>query len=88
VTSLPVQLHAADKTAILDTTYANLLQLDFVSTHKLTSRKVYFSILVGTEGSLRGIPVQIRYQPNWWFQVVLNLVPGDPFITAPTLASR
>jgi len=86
VTSLPVQLHAADKTAILDTTYANLLQLDFVSTHKLTSRKVYFSILVGTEGSLRGIPVQIRYQPNWWFQVVLNLVPG-PVITAPTLVS-
>jgi hypothetical protein len=87
VTSLPVQLHAADKTAILDTTYANLLQLDFVSTHKLTSRKVYFTILVGTEGSLRGIPVQIRYQPNWWFQVVLNLVPGNPVITAPTLAS-
>ena len=86
LTSLPVQLHAADKTPILVTTYANLLQLDFVSTHKLTGKKVYFTILVGTEGSLRGIPVQIRYQPNWWFQVVLNLVPG-PVITAPTLVS-
>jgi hypothetical protein len=21
------------------------------------------------------VPVQIRYQPNWWFQVVLNLLP-------------
>ena len=57
------------------------------ATPKLTGRKVYFTILAGTEGSLRGIPVQIRYQPNWWFQVVLNLVPGNPVITAPTLAS-
>jgi len=24
---------------------------------------------------MKGVPVQIRYQPNWWFQVVLNLQP-------------
>jgi len=88
VASLPVQLHAADKTPLLDTTYSNLVQLDFVSTHKLTGKKVYFTILVGTDPPLRGVPVQIRYQPNWWFHVVLNLAPGKPVTTSATLASR
>jgi hypothetical protein len=63
-------------------------ELDFVSTHKLTGKKVYFTILAGTEGPLRGVPVQIRYQPNWWFQAVLNLAPGNPAPTSPTRASR
>jgi len=85
VPSLAVRLHAADRTPLLDTTYPNVLELDFVSTHKLTGKKVYFTILAGTEGPLRGVPVQIRYQPNWWFQAVLNLAPGNP---APTRASR
>ena len=83
--SLPVRLHAADRTPLLDLTYPDLLELDFVSTRKLTGKKVYFTILAGTEGPLRGVPVQIRYQPNWWFQAVLNLAPGNP---APTRASR
>jgi len=88
VTSLPVQLHAPDKTTLLDARYDHLLQLDFVSSHKLTGKKVSFTILLGTEGSLRAVPVQIRYQPNWWFQVLLNLAPGNPVTATPTLASR
>jgi hypothetical protein len=36
---------------------------------------VHFTLLLGTRVALRGAPVQIRYQPNWWFQVVLNLPP-------------
>jgi len=88
VASLAVQLHAADKTPLLDTRYSNLLQLDLVSAHKLTGKKVYFTILVGTDPPLRGVPVQIRYQPDWWFQAVLNLAPGNPVTTSPTLASR
>jgi hypothetical protein len=39
---------------------------------------VYFTIVLGTQGALRGVPVQIRYQPNFWFQVVLNLLPKSP----------
>lgn len=74
--NLPVQLHGANNTTLLDTTYTNLLQMDFVSTHKLTGKKVYFSIVSGTQGNLRRVPVQVRYQPNWWFQVVLNLKPA------------
>ncbi len=89
---LPVQLHGPNSSVLLDTSYANLLQLDFVSKHKATGKTVSFAILVGTQGNLRGVPVQIRYQPNWWFQVVLNLRPDSPLIpnSTPTsaLASR
>lgn len=88
VASIAVQLHTADKTALLDARYEKLLQLEFVSAHKEMGKKVYFTIFAGTEGSLRGVPVQIRYQPNWWFQLVLNLAPGNPVTTTPTLASR
>jgi hypothetical protein len=88
IDALPVQLHGPNNVTILDTTYKNLLQLDFVSTHKLTGKKVYFSILLGTQGDLRGVPVQIRYQPNWWFQVVLNVQPGKPQPSLNTVAAR
>lgn len=76
--SLAVRLSGPDKVVLLDTKHDNLLQLDFVSTHKLTGKKVYFTIYAGTQGALRSVPVQICYQPNWWFQVVLNLLPQKP----------
>jgi hypothetical protein len=38
-------------------------------------RENAFTILLGTQDPVRGVPVQIRCQPNWWFQVVLNLLP-------------
>jgi hypothetical protein len=75
IESLPVRLHGAGNTVLLGTTYKHLLQLDYVSTHKLTGKSVSFTLYVGTQGTLRGVPVQICYQPNWWFQVVLNLRP-------------
>jgi hypothetical protein len=82
--SLPVTLHGANKTVLLKTTHKNLLQLDFVSAHKLTGKNVYFTVFEGTQGTLRGVPVEICYQPNWWFQVVLNLLPqksaADPSV--------
>jgi hypothetical protein len=77
VNVLPVQLHGPHDTLLADSSYPNLLELDYVSTHKATGKKVYFSIFLGTQGKLRDVPVQIRYQPNWWFQVVLNLLPGE-----------
>lgn len=88
VDSLPVQLHGPNNTVLLNTSYASLLQLDFVSTHKLTGKKVYFSILEGAQDELRGVPVQIRYQPNWWFQVVLNLLPAETKPPTTPTASR
>jgi len=88
IETLPVQLHGAANTVLLDTTYSDLLQLDFVSKHKETGKQVNFTILVGTRGELRGVPVQIRYQPNWWFQVVLNLRPNTSQLQNTTLAAR
>jgi hypothetical protein len=87
VQKLPVQLHGPSSTVLLDTSYANLLQLDYVSTHKETGKTVSFSIFVGTQGNLRGVPIQIRYQPNWWFQIVLNLRPDCPLVPSFTPAS-
>jgi hypothetical protein len=88
VHSLPVQLHGPNNSALLNASYTDLLQLDFVSTHKLTGKKVYFSLLVGTKGDLQGVPVQIRYQPNWWFQVVLHLLPAGTGSPSKTVAMQ
>jgi hypothetical protein len=88
VEKLHVQLHGQANSMLLDTIHKDLLALDFVSAHKLTGKKVYFTILVGTQGALRGVPVQICYQPNWWFQVVLNLRPESAAKIDSTLAKR
>jgi hypothetical protein len=86
--SLAVRLHGPNNVVLLDATHKNLLQLDFVSTHKLTGKKVYFTIYAGTQGALRGVPVQICYQPNWWFQVVLNLRPEKVVAPDSAVAAR
>jgi len=69
-----VQVNAAKGGTLAERSYDDLLQADFVSTHQATGKHVYFAILLGTRGSMKRVPVQIRYQPNWWFQVVLNLI--------------
>jgi hypothetical protein len=75
ITRLSVQVNSAKGGTLMDRTYEGLLAADFVSSHQATGKRVYFTIVMGTQGALRGVPVQIRYQPNWWFQVVLNLLP-------------
>jgi hypothetical protein len=59
-------------------TYRHLRQAHFEVVCQETGSKAIFDIVLGTEGSLRGVPIQISYQPNWWFQVILNLAPGTP----------
>jgi hypothetical protein len=76
VKKFQAKINAAKGGLLADNTFEDLLQLDFVTTHQLSGKKVYFTLLVGTQGTLRGVPVQIRYEPNWWFQVVLNLQPN------------
>lgn len=84
VAKLAVKLNSAKGGVLSNQTYEHLLQAEFVSVHQSTGKQVNFTILVGTAGNLRGVPVQIRYQPNWWFQVVLNLRADAP---PPTLTS-
>jgi hypothetical protein len=67
-------VNAAKGGTLAERSYDDLLQADFVSTHQATGKHVHFAILLGTGGSMKGVPVQIRYQPNWRFQVVLNLI--------------
>jgi hypothetical protein len=74
VEKLDVKVSAAKGGTLAEKSYDHLLQADFVSAHQATGKRVYFTILLGTQGDLRGTPVQIRYSPNWWFQVVLNLM--------------
>ncbi len=85
---LEVKVNTAKGEALTNRTYHDLLETDFVSMNQATGRRVYFSIFVGTHGDLRGVPVQIRYQPNWWFQVVLNLLPKPAPQPTPTAANK
>jgi hypothetical protein len=81
---LNVKVNSAKGAALTDATYKDMLQADFDSVHQATSKRVYFTIVLGTEGTLRGVPVQIRYQPNFWFQIVLNLLPQPSATQAAT----
>jgi len=60
-------------------TYHDLVLARFENFNQTTKQRTGFELLLGTTGNLRGVPVQIRYQPNWWFQAVLNLItPESP----------
>ncbi len=53
--------------------YQNLLLAHFENLDETSRQGSSFELLLGTTDALRGVPVRISYQPNWWFQVVLNL---------------
>jgi hypothetical protein len=76
VRKLNVKVNSAKGGTLTEKTYDELLAADFVSANQATGKRVYFTIVMGRQGALRGVPVQIRYQPNWWFQVVLSLLPN------------
>jgi hypothetical protein len=54
-------------------TYHDLLLEHFENFNETTKKESSFELLLGTTGRLRGVPLRISYQPNWWFQVVLNM---------------
>jgi hypothetical protein len=58
--------------------YRDLEESQFQIRNGESGAKTNFSVLLGTTGEQRGVPVQINYQPNWWFQIVLNLNPQPP----------
>jgi hypothetical protein len=59
----------------LEKTYRDLVDARFSVLNQTTREVTYFELLLASSGNLRGVPVQIIHQPNWWFQVVLNLDP-------------
>jgi len=73
VTAKDVHITLREKGQKITQSYRDLKELQFQVHNQESGGKTDFSVLLGTTGELRGVPVQINYQPNWWFQVVLNL---------------
>jgi hypothetical protein len=73
VPSESVKLALRDEPHDYARTYRDLVLARFENFDQTTKKKTEFELLLGTTGNLRGVPVQIRYQPNWWFQAILNL---------------
>jgi hypothetical protein len=73
VTIKDIHITLKEKGEKIDHTYRDLKESQFQIYNLESGAKTDFSVLLGTTGELRGVPVQINYQPNWWFQIVLNL---------------
>jgi len=79
VPSETVRLTLRDEPHEYVRTYHDLILARFENFNQTTKQRTAFELLLGATGNLRGVPVQIRYQPNWWFQAVLNLMtPESP----------
>lgn len=59
----------------LNHTYRDVEEARFQILNHESGKRSNFTLLVGKSGAERGVPVQINYQPNWWFQIVLNFKP-------------
>jgi hypothetical protein len=57
--------------------YRDLMEGEFRVVVDATRKTEKFKILFGTTGVLHSVPVQIRYQPNWWIRITLNLDPSS-----------
>jgi hypothetical protein len=73
ITTKDVHITLKGKGQNIDQSYRDLKESQFQIYNQESGTKTDFSVLLGTNGELRGVPVQINYQPNWWFQIVLNL---------------
>ena len=69
--TIKVKLHGSDHALRAD--YENLLKARFRIRRSDSDQTTSFELLLGTAGELRGVPIQIVHQPNFWFKVVLNL---------------
>jgi hypothetical protein len=58
--------------------YRRLRRAQFDVTDQTGGERHHFELLLGTEGPLAGVPVQIEYRPNWWLKLVLTLGPESP----------
>jgi hypothetical protein len=48
--------------------YDRLARLDFESYNPKLRTTERFTLVCGTEGELKGVPVYVKYQPKWWFR--------------------
>jgi hypothetical protein len=57
--------------------YQHLLDAKFEMHNIETGDDTDFEMTYGTEGTLRGVPIVIEYQPRWWLRVTLRLADGS-----------
>jgi hypothetical protein len=69
-------------------TYDDLALAQFEDFNQTSKAESQFELLLGTTGNLKGVPIQIRYQPNWWFQAILNLKTPEPSKEAQNSTTR
>jgi hypothetical protein len=58
--------------------YRNLRKADVRVVNTQTGLPTDFRLVFGESGALKGVPVQVEFQPNWWFRVAINLRPDAP----------
>jgi hypothetical protein len=74
VREMRVSLKLHGNAGKVERTYRDLQKADFTALNTQSNQRTDFQVTYGSSGALRGIPVQIQYQPNWWFRVTLNLL--------------
>jgi len=72
MTSKTIRVRRKDGTKI-EKTYPDVFRAQFSTLNHQSGERTTFELWLGTTGELRGVPVQIVHQPNWWLQVILNL---------------
>jgi hypothetical protein len=73
ITTKDVRITLKEKGWKIGQSYRDLKESQFQIYNQESGAKTDFSVVLGTTGELRGVPVPINYQPNCWFQMVLNL---------------
>jgi hypothetical protein len=76
VKELKVSLRLRGATVKSETTYHSLRKADFRVVNTQTGFPTDFQLTFGESGELRAIPIQIEFQPNWWFRVIVSLKPN------------
>jgi hypothetical protein len=49
--------------------FRHLLRLDFEHFNREKKTRERFALACATEGTLRGVPVHVQYQPKWWIRI-------------------
>jgi hypothetical protein len=68
-----IELSLAQEPRNYQRVYRDMLLAEIENENLETGKSSSFRLLLATKGDWKGLPVQISYQPNWWFQVILNL---------------
>jgi hypothetical protein len=78
VKEMKVALKLRGATRKVEKIYRDLRKADFRIVNAQTGLPTDFQMVFGESGGLKGVPVQVEFQPNWWFRVTINLKPDAP----------